>query len=171
MTPPTCDRAGLAISRRNRPVTPLACGSLNPLFFPLPVRFPVARRLAQPTLMDKRPSHRWLLFPARRGSGMETRRSWVPQERGGMFTYLGGLVARRPWLVCAVWLVVGAALAWAAPSWDKRAQDDDVRFLPDRCPSVRGYKLLEKAFPQDVFASRVIFAVERPDGKLSENDL
>src|SRR5262245_33169278 len=88
-----------------------------------------------------------------------------------MFTQLGGLVARRPWLVCAAWLLAGIALAVAAPSWDKRSQDDDVRFLPGRCPSVRGYQLLEQAFPQDVFASRVIFAVERRDGQLSENDL
>src|SRR6185369_3734199 len=56
-------------------------------------------------------------------------------------------------------------------SWDKRSQDDDIRFLPARCPSVRGYQLLEKAFPQDVFASRVIFAVERGDDKLTEADL
>src|SRR5262245_22352773 len=90
---------------------------------------------------------------------------------GGMFSYLGGFVARRPWLVCGVWLVVGVALACVAPSWDRRAQDDDVRFLPARCPSVRGYQLLEKAFPQDVFASRVIFAFERGERQLSETDL
>src|SRR5262249_60557932 len=48
---------------------------------------------------------------------------------------------------------------------------DDIRFLPARCDSVRGYHLLEEAFPQDVFASRVIFAVERHDSALTENDL
>jgi RND superfamily putative drug exporter len=88
-----------------------------------------------------------------------------------MFTYLGGFTARRPWLVCAAWLVLGVVLSLLAPSWDSRAQDDDIRFLPERCPSVRGYQLLEKAFPQDVYASRVIFAVERPTGKLSDADL
>src|SRR5262245_25980930 len=87
-----------------------------------------------------------------------------------MFTQLGGLVARRPWLVCAAWLLAGIALAVAAPSWDKRSQDDDVRFLPASCPSVRGYQLLEQAFPQDVFASRAIFAIERGDGPLTKND-
>src|SRR5262249_44742289 len=75
------------------------------------------------------------------------------------------------WLVCAVWLVLGTALALLAPSWDARAQDDDIRFLPARCPSVRGYALLEKAFPQDVFASRLILAVERREAKLTEADL
>src|SRR5262245_14759239 len=88
-----------------------------------------------------------------------------------MFSYLGGITARHPWIVCFVWLACGVALALAAPSWDKRAQDDDIRFLPARCPSVRGYQLLEKAFPQDVFASRLIIAVERTDGKLTESDL
>src|SRR5262245_30366518 len=100
---------------------------------------------------------------------MDVRSGTVPR-RGGMFTHLGGLVARRPWFVCAAWLILGLALAFAAPSWDQRAQDDDVRFLPARCPSVRGYEMLEKAFPQDVFASRVIFAVERIDAPLTEND-
>src|SRR5687767_10881100 len=102
---------------------------------------------------------------------MEAGRLGIPRRGAGMFSYLGGITARRPWLVCAVWLVVGIALAYAAPAWDKRAQDDDIRFLPARCASVRGYQLLEKAFPQDVFASRVIFAVERPDAPLSESDL
>jgi RND superfamily putative drug exporter len=94
-----------------------------------------------------------------------------PQEGAGMFSYLGAFTARRPWLVCAVWLALGTVLAVLAPSWDARAQDDDIRFLPARCPSVRGYQLLEKAFPQDVCASRVIFAVERPDAKLTSADL
>jgi RND superfamily putative drug exporter len=57
-----------------------------------------------------------------------------------------------------------------APDWDSRTQDDDVRFLPERCPSVRGYQLMEKAFPDDVFASRLVFAIEREDAPLSEVD-
>ncbi len=52
-----------------------------------------------------------------------------------------------------------------------RAQDDDIRFLPASTPSVRGYRLLEKAFPQDLFASRVIFAIEPPDRPLTSSDL
>ena len=52
-----------------------------------------------------------------------------------------------------------AGLGCAA--WNSKAQDDDIRFLPERCPSVRGYQLLSKAFPQDVFASKVVVAIER----------
>jgi RND superfamily putative drug exporter len=88
-----------------------------------------------------------------------------------MFTFLGRITARHPWPICAAWLAVGLLLAWAAPPWDARAHDDDIHFLPERCASVRGYNLLEQAFPQDVFASRVIFALERPAGPLGEDDL
>ena len=88
-----------------------------------------------------------------------------------MFKVLGRWTATHPWRVCVAWLFVGAAVAWLAPSWDNRAQDDDIRFLPARCDSVRGYRLLEQAFPQDVFASRAIFAVERRSGGLTEADL
>ena len=81
-----------------------------------------------------------------------------------MFKLLGRFTAKHAWKICAAWLVAGAALALIAPAWDTKAQDDDIRFLPDRCDSVRGYHLLAQAFPQDVFASRAIFCVERPDG-------
>ncbi len=87
-----------------------------------------------------------------------------------MFQHLGRFCASHPWLVCATWLVVGAALTLMAPSWDARTQDDDIRFLPERCTSVRAYQILEKAFPQDVFASRLIFAVEREDRPLADAD-
>jgi RND superfamily putative drug exporter len=87
-----------------------------------------------------------------------------------MFKLLGRFAAAHPFLICAAWLVVGIAVTVGAPNWDQRAQDDDIRFLPERCASVRGYRLLEEAFPQDVFASRIIFAVERVEG-LSASDL
>jgi RND superfamily putative drug exporter len=88
-----------------------------------------------------------------------------------MFQRLGRFAAAHPWLICAAWLLAGAGVTLLAPSWDERAQDDDIRFLPARCDSVRGYHLLEQAFPQDVFASRAIFAVERRSGGLTEADL
>src|SRR3954470_20410920 len=87
-----------------------------------------------------------------------------------MFKHLGRFAAAHPWLICAAWVVAGVCVTLVAPNWDSKAQDDDIRFLPARCPSVRGYHLLEEAFPQDVFASRVIFAVERAP-RLTEGDL
>jgi len=88
-----------------------------------------------------------------------------------MFKFLGRFAANYPWLICLGWLVAAVGLSLIAPSWDNRAQDDDIRFLPERCDSVRGYRLLEQAFPQDVFASRLIFAVERTNGRLTDDDL
>jgi RND superfamily putative drug exporter len=87
-----------------------------------------------------------------------------------MFKLLGRFATAHPWLICAAWLAVGALVTAFAPDWDRHAQDDDIRFLPERCASVRGYRLLEEAFPQDVFASRALFAVERATG-LTADDL
>src|ERR1700690_2090776 len=88
-----------------------------------------------------------------------------------MFKARGRFAANHPWLICFAWVFAADGVSLIAPSWDNRAQDDDIRFLPARCDSVRGYRLLEQAFPQDVFASRAIFALERPDAPLSADDL
>jgi RND superfamily putative drug exporter len=87
-----------------------------------------------------------------------------------MFQLLGRFAVTHPWRICAAWIVAGALLSWLSPAWNTKAQDDDIHFLPQRCPSVRGYQLLRQAFPQDVFASRLIFAVERPDRALDDAD-
>src|SRR5439155_15030950 len=92
------------------------------------------------------------------------------RETPGMFKLVGRLATAHPWMICAAWLLAGGAISALAPAWDSKAQDDDIRFLPDRCPSVRGYHLLEKAFPKDISQSRVIFAVERGDGPLTDAD-
>ena len=64
-----------------------------------------------------------------------------------------------------------ADLAAIAPRRDTQTQDDDIRFVPERFTSVRAYHLLEQAFPQDVFASHLVFAVEREEAPLTEADL
>jgi RND superfamily putative drug exporter len=87
-----------------------------------------------------------------------------------MFKYLGRVTASHPWLICLAWLIVAGVIGLVAPKWDERAADDDIRFLPARCDSVKGHQLLEQAFPQDVFASRLIVAVERSDAPLTEAD-
>jgi RND superfamily putative drug exporter len=87
-----------------------------------------------------------------------------------MFHRLGRLTATYPWSTCLIWLLIGAGLTVLAPSWDTRCQDDDVRFIPERCTSVRAYQLLEKAFPQEVTASNLVFVIEREAKPLSEAD-
>jgi RND superfamily putative drug exporter len=87
-----------------------------------------------------------------------------------MFKYLGRLATTHPWLICLGWLIVAGVVGLVAPRWDDRAADDDIRFLPARCDSVKGHQLLERAFPQDVFASRLVLAAERRDAPLSAAD-
>lgn len=87
-----------------------------------------------------------------------------------MFQRLGRFAATRAWWVCLAWLGAGLLLTLLAPHWDARSQDDDVRFVPERFTSVRAYQLLEKAFPQDICASRLVFTVERTDTPLNDAD-
>src|SRR5262245_25804230 len=88
-----------------------------------------------------------------------------------MFTFVGRVTTRPPWLVCLTWLVVGLVLTLLAPRWDRQTHDDDIHFLPESCPSVRGFQLLEEAFPQDVYASRLILVVQRKQERLRPGDL
>src|SRR5260370_15579552 len=87
-----------------------------------------------------------------------------------MFYRLGHFAAYQSWIVCAAWLLIGVALSIVAPAWDTQTQDDDVLFVPDRFTSVRAYQLLEKAFKEDVFASRAVFALEREASVLTPED-
>ncbi len=88
-----------------------------------------------------------------------------------MFAHLGRFTARHPWFICLAWLLAGAGLARLAPPWDTQTQDDDVRFIPDRFTSVRAHQIMEKAFPEDVTASNLVFVVEREKGPLTDADL
>jgi RND superfamily putative drug exporter len=87
-----------------------------------------------------------------------------------MFHWLGRFASTHCWGICLGWLGAGILLALIAPRWDTRTQDDDVRFVPERFTSVRAYQLIEKAFPQDICASKLVFAVERPQAPLGEAD-
>ena len=87
-----------------------------------------------------------------------------------MFYRLGRFAANQAWLIGAMWLALGVTLSVLAPAWDTQAEDDDVCFVPERFTSVRAYHLMEQAFPQDVFASRVVYAVEREESALTFED-
>lgn len=88
-----------------------------------------------------------------------------------MFERLGRSVAAHPWLVCAAWLACAGILTAVAPSWSSSSQDDDIQSLPASCASIRGHRALERAFPNDAFASRAIVVLERADGPLTTGDL
>lgn len=87
-----------------------------------------------------------------------------------MFRFLGRICVTHPLKVCAAWLLLAVGLTLVAPDWRRQSQDDDIRFLPDSYPVVRGFKLLEQAFPQDVFACRVLFSLDRAETELSAED-
>ncbi|HEV3142637.1 MAG TPA: MMPL family transporter, partial [Gemmataceae bacterium] len=87
-----------------------------------------------------------------------------------MFKHFSRRIVDHPWLVCGAWLAVIATVTWLAPGWQSNSQDDDIRFLPAKSASVRALHILEQAFPQDVYASRLLLAVERTDAPLTLDD-
>lgn len=87
-----------------------------------------------------------------------------------MFDTLGRLAALHPWKVLVAWLVVAVVLTRLAPDWQSQTQDDDIRFLPEEYSVVRGFQLMEKAFPRDVSASRAILALRHDERPLSRAD-
>ena len=52
-----------------------------------------------------------------------------------MFRILGRFSSNYPWLICAAWLLLGAAVAFVAPAAGHGVQDDDIRFLPAPAPA------------------------------------
>jgi len=87
-----------------------------------------------------------------------------------MFQFLGRLASSHPWKIVAVWIALAVLLVLAAPPWESEAHDEDIRFLPERCASLRGYHLLGQAFPQELDCSRITFCLERTDVPLTKPD-
>lgn len=87
-----------------------------------------------------------------------------------MFDLVGRVAVGHPWKIVGLWIAAALAVSFTAPRWESNSQDDDIHFLPARCDSVRGYQLLGKAFPHEIFASRAVFALERNDGPLRPTD-
>ena len=87
------------------------------------------------------------------------------EGRWGMFKFLGRLAAQPPLVhLRAAWVLLGALVASASGSGRRLGACRTTTFAscPNAAPAQCGYRMLEEAFPQDVFASKVIFAVERP---------
>lgn len=87
-----------------------------------------------------------------------------------MFDRLGRLAVAHPRKIVLAWVVLALVCTILAPDWRANSQDDDISFLPAHSPSVRAHRLMERAFPDDVSASRLILVVERPDAALSRDD-
>ena len=78
-----------------------------------------------------------------------------------MFRFLGQAV-RRAWpLVLAAWAALLIGTWYAAPPWNKAAQDREFAFLPAESPSRRAEEKFAEAFPQDGQGSNVVLVLHR----------
>ncbi|MCD5354988.1 MMPL family transporter [Kineosporia mesophila] len=78
-----------------------------------------------------------------------------------VFRGLGQLVSRRPWWVILGWVVFAVLSVVLAPT--VTATTDQADFLPNKYESIKGYELLEKAFPQQQQSGATI-VFDRGDG-------
>lgn len=88
-----------------------------------------------------------------------------------MFKHLGNFVAKHWMLVILFWLALMATARVVAPSWDSVTQDGDFAYLPDRCRSVIGQKLMDQAFPETSGKSQVVVGIVRNGGQPGMTDL
>jgi RND superfamily putative drug exporter len=89
-----------------------------------------------------------------------------------VFSSLGDLVNRAWLLILVGWVMLLVTLWVAAPEWNDVTKDGHFSFLPDDCPSRRGDKLFNQAFPYDLRTnSIVIVAARETEEGLLEDDL
>ena len=82
-----------------------------------------------------------------------------------MFSAIGAVATRRPWMVIAVWVVAALALASiGSAKLYKVTTDDTSSFLPTSYESVRAIKFGETHFGQIKGATTVTGLVRRTDG-------
>ena len=87
-----------------------------------------------------------------------------------MFKRLARVVSRHWMLALLGWVLVAGAVRCRAPSWANVVRDGDFAYLPPQMDSVRGQKLLERAFPDARGKSEVVLVLARPGGPLREAD-
>jgi putative drug exporter of the RND superfamily len=87
-----------------------------------------------------------------------------------MFSFLSGVVLRRPWFIVTAWLTLTAGLYFFGPRWEQVTKDDDVRFFPPGSLSVIGQDLLERGFPRDASSSQLVLVYERKDEAVTPAD-
>nr|WP_269330433.1 MMPL family transporter [Kineosporia babensis] len=79
------------------------------------------------------------------------------------------MVSRRPWWVLGSWVVFAIVVVATAPT--VTATTDQADFLPNTYDSIKGYELIEEAFPQQQQAGATV-VFDRSDGSaLTEADL
>lgn len=88
-----------------------------------------------------------------------------------MYDRFATLIARHWLFVILGWAAIVFGANHFAPVWDEVTHDGDLAYMPDRMTSVRGRKLMDKAFPNNKAKSQIALLVERRDGPLRADDL
>lgn len=87
-----------------------------------------------------------------------------------MAVRLAEFVCRHWKSVILIWLVALGLCTWLAPRWEDITLDGDLAYLPEGMTSVRGERLMAKAFPDSKAKSQIFLVIERPKAPLSEAD-
>lgn len=78
---------------------------------------------------------------------------------------LATFVTDRWLIVLTIWLAILAGLRAVAPSWDSVTEDGDFQYLPSRCLSVAGQRLLESRFGDSFHRSQMAVVISgHPEG-------
>ncbi len=85
-----------------------------------------------------------------------------------MFSALGRLASRRPWLVIAAWIVFAVAVVGLAPAF--KATQDQAEFLPDHYESIKAFNLQDEAFPSNSSVGAIVVFDREDGGKLTADD-
>lgn len=84
---------------------------------------------------------------------------------------LAHLITRYWFVVLIAWGVAAIGIRAIAPDWDSVTEDGDFQYLPERCSSVAGQKLLESRFPSLSSRSQIVAIVARDNLPAGEQDL
>jgi len=87
-----------------------------------------------------------------------------------VFTFLGKLASRRPWIVIAAWVVFAGLVIAFAPSL--KTTTDQAEFLPDSYDSIKAATIQADEFPDTNATIGAIVVFDREDGEpLTDDDL
>ncbi len=88
-----------------------------------------------------------------------------------MFERVGTIVAKRWPLVIIVWLGLLVGLKMFGPAWSDVTHDGDLAYLPERCATIQGEKVLAAAFPENRARSQIALVLARSRQRLSSDDM
>lgn len=84
---------------------------------------------------------------------------------------LAQFVIRHWLLVLLAWVGLLVGIRAIAPDWDSVTEDGDFQYLPERCSSVEGQRLLESRFPSLSTRSQFVVIIGRDQLPAADQDL